>query len=107
MSSIGFQFCFRDRIFVLHNSLRFIVFLLNCFAGSCSFLNGFLFKNFFQVGDTGFSIGAAKKSKMLSLVIGPGAGYNLVSLAAVMVAYNLDCWKYFSQFVKIIVNLLF
>ncbi|KAK9197900.1 hypothetical protein WN944_013083 [Citrus x changshan-huyou] len=32
-----------------------------------------------QVGDTGFSIGAAKKSKMLSLVIGPGAGYNLKS----------------------------
>ncbi|GMJ05739.1 hypothetical protein HRI_004243100 [Hibiscus trionum] len=32
-----------------------------------------------QGGDTGFLIGAAKKSKMLSLVIGPGAGYNLKS----------------------------
>ncbi|KAH7550345.1 hypothetical protein JRO89_XS13G0175000 [Xanthoceras sorbifolium] len=32
-----------------------------------------------QVSDTGFSIGAAKKAKMLSLVIGPGAGYNLKS----------------------------
>ncbi|XP_022735996.1 uncharacterized protein LOC111289318 isoform X2 [Durio zibethinus] len=32
-----------------------------------------------QGGDTGFSIGAAKKAKMLSLVIGPGAGYNLKS----------------------------
>ncbi|XVF11975.1 hypothetical protein REPUB_Repub08aG0075000 [Reevesia pubescens] len=32
-----------------------------------------------QSGDTGFSIGAAKKAKMLSLVIGPGAGYNLNS----------------------------
>ncbi|CAK7322862.1 unnamed protein product [Dovyalis caffra] len=32
-----------------------------------------------QVGDTGFSIGAAKKGNMLSLVIGPGAGYNLKS----------------------------
>ncbi|XP_011047152.1 PREDICTED: YLP motif-containing protein 1 isoform X2 [Populus euphratica] len=30
-----------------------------------------------QVGDTGFSIVAAKKANMLSLVIGPGAGYNL------------------------------
>ncbi|XWS51090.1 hypothetical protein CRYUN_Cryun12cG0146300 [Craigia yunnanensis] len=30
-------------------------------------------------GDTGFSIGAAKKAKMLSLVIGPGSGYNLKS----------------------------
>ncbi|OMP08996.1 YLP motif-containing protein 1 [Corchorus olitorius] len=30
-------------------------------------------------GDTGFSIGAAKKAKLLSLVIGPGAGYNLKS----------------------------
>ncbi|KDP31212.1 hypothetical protein JCGZ_11588 [Jatropha curcas] len=32
-----------------------------------------------QVGNTGFSIGAAKKAQMLSLVIGPGAGYNLKS----------------------------
>ncbi|OMO49956.1 YLP motif-containing protein 1 [Corchorus capsularis] len=32
-----------------------------------------------QGGDTGFSIGAAKKAKLLSLVIGPGAGYNLKS----------------------------
>ncbi|KAK9277819.1 hypothetical protein L1049_027375 [Liquidambar formosana] len=32
-----------------------------------------------QVGKTGFSIGAAKKEKVLSLVIGPGAGYNLKS----------------------------
>ncbi|XP_031252316.1 YLP motif-containing protein 1 isoform X1 [Pistacia vera] len=32
-----------------------------------------------QVGDTGFSIGAAKNADMLSLVIGPGAGYNLKS----------------------------
>ncbi|PPD73678.1 hypothetical protein GOBAR_DD29400 [Gossypium barbadense] len=32
-----------------------------------------------QGGDTGFLIGAAKKAKMLSLVIGPGAGYNLKS----------------------------
>ncbi|XVE56989.1 hypothetical protein DITRI_Ditri04bG0055600 [Diplodiscus trichospermus] len=32
-----------------------------------------------QGGDTGFSIGAAKKANMLSLVIGPGAGYNLKS----------------------------
>lgn len=32
-----------------------------------------------QVGDTGFSIVAAKKANMLSLVIGPGAGYNLKS----------------------------
>ncbi|GMI99986.1 hypothetical protein HRI_003667900 [Hibiscus trionum] len=34
-----------------------------------------------QGGDTGFLIGAAKKAKMLSLVIGPGAGYNLKSNA--------------------------
>ena len=33
----------------------------------------------FQVGNTGFSIGAARKVNGLSLVIGPGAGYNLVS----------------------------
>ncbi|KAI3885938.1 hypothetical protein MKX03_001378 [Papaver bracteatum] len=32
-----------------------------------------------QGGRTGFSIGAAKKSSMKSLVIGPGAGYNLKS----------------------------
>ncbi|KAJ8753656.1 hypothetical protein K2173_026332 [Erythroxylum novogranatense] len=32
-----------------------------------------------QVGDTGFSIGAVKKTNVLSLVIGPGAGYNLKS----------------------------
>ncbi|KAI3931344.1 hypothetical protein MKX01_040261 [Papaver californicum] len=32
-----------------------------------------------QVGKTGFSIGTAKKSSMKSLVIGPGAGYNLKS----------------------------
>ncbi|XP_044477192.1 uncharacterized protein LOC123204536 isoform X2 [Mangifera indica] len=32
-----------------------------------------------QVGDTGFSIGATKNSNMQSLVIGPGAGYNLKS----------------------------
>ncbi|OVA09066.1 YLP motif-containing protein 1 [Macleaya cordata] len=32
-----------------------------------------------QVGKTGFSIGAAKKANMISLVIGPGAGYNLKS----------------------------
>ncbi|KAF9667768.1 hypothetical protein SADUNF_Sadunf15G0057800 [Salix dunnii] len=32
-----------------------------------------------QVGDTGFSIVAAKKANMLSIVIGPGAGYNLKS----------------------------
>lgn len=38
-----------------------------------------------QVGDTGFSIVAAKKANMLSLVIGPGAGYNLVSVMSVMV----------------------
>ncbi|XP_027329795.1 uncharacterized protein LOC113846098 isoform X2 [Abrus precatorius] len=30
-----------------------------------------------QVGNTGFSIGAARKVNALSLVIGPGAGYNL------------------------------
>ncbi|WCJ43793.1 P-loop containing nucleoside triphosphate hydrolases superfamily protein [Euphorbia peplus] len=30
-----------------------------------------------QVGNTGFSIHAAKKATMLSLVIGPGSGYNL------------------------------
>ncbi|KAJ9140423.1 hypothetical protein P3X46_031073 [Hevea brasiliensis] len=30
-----------------------------------------------QVGNNGFSIGAAKKAIMRSLVIGPGAGYNL------------------------------
>jgi len=33
----------------------------------------------FQVGKTGFSIGTARKVTTLSLVIGPGAGYNLVS----------------------------
>ncbi|KAK9114129.1 hypothetical protein Syun_020926 [Stephania yunnanensis] len=32
-----------------------------------------------QVGKTGFSISAAKKASSLSLVIGPGAGYNLKS----------------------------
>ncbi|KAJ7945973.1 YLP motif-containing protein 1 [Quillaja saponaria] len=32
-----------------------------------------------QGGNTGFSIGAASKAHMLSLVIGPGAGYNLKS----------------------------
>ncbi|XP_023541377.1 uncharacterized protein LOC111801581 [Cucurbita pepo subsp. pepo] len=32
-----------------------------------------------QAGYTGFSIGAAKKANRLSLVIGPGAGYNLKS----------------------------
>ncbi|KAJ6676801.1 YLP MOTIF CONTAINING PROTEIN NUCLEAR PROTEIN ZAP [Salix viminalis] len=32
-----------------------------------------------QVGDTGFSIVAAKKANMLSIVIGPGAGYNMKS----------------------------
>ncbi|GAV73831.1 AAA_33 domain-containing protein [Cephalotus follicularis] len=32
-----------------------------------------------QVGSRGFSIGAAQKATMLSLVIGPGAGYNLKS----------------------------
>ncbi|TQD75055.1 hypothetical protein C1H46_039424 [Malus baccata] len=31
-----------------------------------------------QVGYTGFSIAAAKKANVLSLVIGPGSGYNLV-----------------------------
>ena len=33
----------------------------------------------FQGGKTGFSIGAARKVNALSLVIGPGAGYNLKS----------------------------
>lgn len=32
-----------------------------------------------QGGNTGFSIGATNKANVLSLVIGPGAGYNLVS----------------------------
>ncbi|KAK4264232.1 hypothetical protein QN277_025440 [Acacia crassicarpa] len=32
-----------------------------------------------QVGDRGFSIGATKKANVSSLVIGPGAGYNLKS----------------------------
>ncbi|CAA3002023.1 Hypothetical predicted protein [Olea europaea subsp. europaea] len=32
-----------------------------------------------KVGSSGFSIGAVKMSNMLSLVIGPGAGYNLKS----------------------------
>ncbi|XP_042950539.1 uncharacterized protein LOC122282654 isoform X4 [Carya illinoinensis] len=32
-----------------------------------------------QMGSTGFSIHAAKKANLLSLVIGPGTGYNLVS----------------------------
>ncbi|KAM7479986.1 hypothetical protein LguiA_028199 [Lonicera macranthoides] len=32
-----------------------------------------------QVGNTGFSIGALKRENILSLVIGPGAGYNLKS----------------------------
>ncbi|KAK7292238.1 hypothetical protein RIF29_08015 [Crotalaria pallida] len=32
-----------------------------------------------EVGNTGFSIGAARKVNALSLVIGPGAGYNLKS----------------------------
>lgn len=32
-----------------------------------------------KVGSMGFSIGAANKAKLLSLVIGPGAGYNLKS----------------------------
>lgn len=41
---------------------------------------------FLQVGKTGFSIGAAKKANVKSLVIGPGVGYNLVSdLFAVIV----------------------
>lgn len=31
----------------------------------------------FQAGNTGFSIGSARKVNALSLVIGPGAGYNL------------------------------
>lgn len=44
MSSIGFQFCFRDRIFVPHNSLWFIVFLLNCFGGLVLFLTDFYLK---------------------------------------------------------------
>ncbi|KAL5725014.1 hypothetical protein ACHQM5_008211 [Ranunculus cassubicifolius] len=30
-----------------------------------------------QIGNTGFSIGACKKANVLSLVIGPGAGYNM------------------------------
>lgn len=38
-----------------------------------------LHHSFFQVRNTGFSIGAAKKANRLSLVIGPGPGYNLVS----------------------------
>lgn len=33
----------------------------------------------FQAGKTGFSIGTARKINALSLVIGPGAGYNLKS----------------------------
>ncbi|KAE9602172.1 hypothetical protein Lalb_Chr12g0196731 [Lupinus albus] len=32
-----------------------------------------------EAGHTGFSIGAARKVNALSLVIGPGAGYNLKS----------------------------
>ncbi|KAI4343843.1 hypothetical protein L6164_011145 [Bauhinia variegata] len=32
-----------------------------------------------QVGNKGFSIGAARKANALSLIIGPGAGYNLKS----------------------------
>ncbi|XP_042499819.1 uncharacterized protein LOC122078008 [Macadamia integrifolia] len=32
-----------------------------------------------QVGKTGFSIGAAKRHNFLSLIIGPGSGYNLKS----------------------------
>lgn len=32
-----------------------------------------------QVGNTGFSLHAAKKADVSSLVIGPGTGYNLVS----------------------------
>ena len=42
-----------------------------------------------QVGDTGFSIVAAKKANMLSLVIGPGAGYNLVSVTAISASCSL------------------
>jgi hypothetical protein len=42
-----------------------------------------------QVGDTGFSIVAAKKANMLSLVIGPGAGYNLVSIMAISASCSL------------------
>lgn len=38
-----------------------------------------LCSSFLQVGNTGFSIAAAKKANVSSLVIGPGAGYNLVS----------------------------
>lgn len=52
-------------------------------VSSCTQVLGFSFNitllSFFQIGNTGFSIGAAKKANRLSLVIGPGAGYNLVS----------------------------
>lgn len=44
-----------------------------------SFLKFVLNICFFQAGNSGFSIGAAKKTQISSLLIGPGAGYNLVS----------------------------
>ncbi|KAJ0105043.1 hypothetical protein Patl1_17845 [Pistacia atlantica] len=47
--------------------------------GSTTFWEGKSVRWGDQVGDTGFSIGAAKNANMLSLVIGPGAGYNLKS----------------------------
>jgi hypothetical protein len=46
-----------------------------------------------QVGDTGFSIVAAKKANMLSLVIGPGAGYNLVSVTAISALLDVPFLK--------------
>lgn len=50
------------------------------FLHACSHLDCCNFCTFFvQVGNTGFSITAAKKANVSSLVIGPGAGYNLVS----------------------------
>lgn len=44
---------------------------------------------FLQVGYTGFSIAAAKKTNVLSLVIGPGSGYNLVSVTSLSLHYYI------------------
>jgi 3-hydroxy-3-methylglutaryl CoA synthase len=50
----------------------------------------------FQAGKTGFSIGTARKVNALSLVIGPGAGYNLVSYFDFITSYCLNfCSVYY------------
>ncbi|KAL6281250.1 hypothetical protein ACE6H2_018131 [Prunus campanulata] len=46
-----------------------------------------------QVGNTGFSIAAAKKANVLSLVIGPGSGYNLGQQNDLIVFYSQHLQK--------------